>query len=90
MQDGSADMFALLEQVMVRRSRQDVKQRQQMGEVIELPGKGEIYFPERVLHSVEYDLEGTYDGAYSVIVNLIESLRLVSYDIELVQAQAGR
>ena len=81
-QDGSADMFALLEQVMVRRSRQDVKQRQQMGEVIELPGKGEIHFPERVLHSVEYDLEGTYDGAYSVIVNLIESLRLVSYDID--------
>ena len=81
-QDGSADMFTLLEQVMVRRSRQDVKQRQELGEVIELPGKGVIHFPERRLHSIEYDLEGTYDGAYSAIVNLIESLQLVSYNID--------
>lgn len=81
-QDGSADIFTLLEQVMVRRSRQDVKQRQAAGEEIRLPGKGVIRFPERVLHSVEYDLEATYDGFYDKIVQLIETLELVSFDIE--------
>ena len=81
-EDGGVDIFMLLEQVMVRRSRQDVKQRQQAGEEIRLPGKGVIRFPERTLHSVEYDLDTTYDGFYERIVQLIETLQLVSFDIE--------
>lgn len=81
-QDGSADIFTLLEQVMVRRSRQDVKQRQEAGEEIRLPGKGIIKFPERRLYSVDYDLDATYDGFYDKIVQLIETLELVSFDIE--------
>jgi SNF2 family DNA or RNA helicase len=81
-QEGSADIFTLLEQVMVRRSRQDVKQRQAAGEEIRLPGKGVIRFPERTLYKVEYDLDATYDGFYDKIVQLIETLELVSFDIE--------
>lgn len=81
-QDGNADIFALLEQVMVRRSRQDVKQRQAAGEEIRLPGKGIIHFPERCLFSVDYDLEATYDGFYDKIVARLESLALISYNIE--------
>ncbi|MEO8393208.1 MAG: helicase-related protein [Chloroflexota bacterium] len=81
-QDGSADIFTLLEQVMVRRSRQDVKQRQEAGEEIRLPGKGIIKFPERTLHSIDYDLDATYDGFYEKIVALIETLELVSFDVE--------
>src|SRR5690606_4375880 len=81
-QDGGADIFTLLEQTMVRRSRQDVKQRQQAGEEIRLPGKGIIHFPERLLYSVNYDLEATYDGFYEKIVTLIESLSLISFNIE--------
>ena len=87
-QDGSADIFTLLEQVMVRRSRQDVKQRQEAGEEIRLPGKGVIKFPERTLHSVEYDLDATYDGFYERIVNLIDSLALVSFNIEAYRREA--
>ncbi len=81
-QDGGLDIFTLLEQVMVRRSRQDVKQRQAAGEEIRLPGKGIIHFPERRLHSVNYDLTTTYDGFYEKIVTLIESLHLISFNIE--------
>ncbi|MBZ0276214.1 MAG: helicase, partial [Anaerolineae bacterium] len=81
-QQGSADIFTLLEQVMVRRSRQDVKQRQAAGEEIRLPGKGIIRFPERRLHSVDYELETTYDGFYDKIVARIENLALISFNIE--------
>ncbi|MBI5670656.1 MAG: helicase [Chloroflexi bacterium] len=81
-QDGGADMFTLLEQIMVRRSRQDVKQRQAAGEEIRLPGKGIIHFPERHLFSVNYDLAQTYDGFYEKIVQCIENLALISFNIE--------
>jgi superfamily II DNA or RNA helicase len=81
-QQGSADIFTLLEQVMVRRSRQDVKQRQAAGEEIRLPGKGIIHFPERHLHSIDYELEATYDGFYEKIVARIENLALISFNIE--------
>lgn len=80
--DGGVDMFALLEQIMVRRSRQDVKKRQAAGEVIVLPGKGEIAFPIRTLHGVQYDLTTTYDGFYEKIVALIDNLALISFNIE--------
>lgn len=89
-QQGSADIFALLEQVMVRRSRQDVKLRQQAGEEIRLPGKGVIRFPERRLYSVDYDLDATYDGFYEKIVARIENLALISFNIEeFRQAEEG-
>ena len=81
-QDGSADIFSLLEQIMVRRSRTDVKKRQEAGEVIRLPGKGEIKFPDRQLHTVEYDMAGTYDGFYEEIVHGINNLALISFNIE--------
>lgn len=81
-QDGSADIFMLLEQIMVRRSRTDVKKRQEAGETIYLPGKGEIHFPKRELHTVNYDLAGTYDGFYERIVERIENLNLISFNIE--------
>lgn len=81
-EDGGADIFVLLEQIMVRRSRVDVKKRQEAGEVIRLPGKGEIQFPTRQLHTMRYDLAGTYDGFYQRIVDRIESLELISFNIE--------
>ena len=81
-EEGGADIFALLEQVMVRRSRVDVKKRLEAGEEIRLPGKGLIHFPERTLHSIRYNLRHTYEGLYDKIVALIENLALISYNIE--------
>ena len=81
-QDGGADIFTLLEQCMVRRSRNDVKRRQEAGEEIRLPGKGIIKFPQRKLHTVRYNLGDTYDGFYKEIVDGIENLALISFNIE--------
>jgi len=80
-QENGVDIFTLLEQIMVRRIRQDIKQRQAAGEEIRLPGKGIIHFPERRLHSVNYDLETTYDGFYEKLVARIDSLALISFNI---------
>lgn len=80
--DGSAELFDLLEQSAVRRSRYDVKKRQEAGEPVVLPGKGEIRFPDRELRSITYDLEKTYKGLYAEIAEQIEHLNLASYNIE--------
>lgn len=77
-----AELFDLLEETTVRRSRHDIKKRQAQGERIELPGKGEIRFPERDLKSIRYNLETTYAGFYAEIASQIEKLSLVSYNVE--------
>jgi superfamily II DNA or RNA helicase len=80
--EGAAELFDLLEETTVRRSRYDVRKRQEAGEKIILPGKGEIHFPERDLQAVTYDLEQTYRGFYAEIAAQIENLSLVSYNLE--------
>ncbi len=79
---GAAELFDLLEETAVRRSRYDIKKRQEAGEKVVLPGKGEIRFPERELRAIEYNLEQTYRGFYAEIADQIERLSLVSYNIE--------
>jgi hypothetical protein len=79
--EGSAELFDLLELTTVRRSRWDIKKRQEAGEVITLPGKGEIRFPNRQLERISYNLEQAYRGFYDEIANQIENLSLVSYNI---------
>jgi len=79
---GAAELFDLLEETAVRRSRYDIKKRQEAGEPVILPGKGEIRFPERELRAIEYNLEQTYRGFYDEIADQIERLSLVSYNIE--------
>lgn len=84
---GAAELFDLLEQSAVRRSRYDIKKRQQAGEPVILPGKGEIQFPERELRAIEYNLEQTYSGFYAEIAGQIGQLSLVSYNIEQFRQQ---
>jgi len=79
---GEAELFDLLEEVAVRRSRHDIRCRQQAGEVIVLPGKGEIRFPERTLEAIHYDLTRTYDGFYAEVAAAVEALALVPYNLE--------
>ncbi len=78
---GEAEIFELLEQTTVRRSRYDLKKRQEAGERITL-GEQEICFPERVLRTVSYDLTSTYQGFYGEIAQQIEALQLASYNLE--------
>ncbi len=86
--EGSAELFDLLEQTAVRRSRYDIKKRQEGGEPIILPGKGEVRFPRRELRTIQYNLEKTYRGLYEEIAGQIDRLSLVSYNLEQFRVEA--
>jgi hypothetical protein len=78
--DGGLEIFDLLEETTVRRSRADIRRRQDAGEDIIINGRL-IHFPERRLERVEYDLDGTYQGFYRDLVTRIEHLHLVAYNL---------
>lgn len=78
--DGGIEIFDLLEETTVRRSRADIRRRQDAGEEIVVSGK-RVRFPERRLERIEYDLDGTYQGFYRTILHAIEHLHLVAYNL---------
>ncbi|HEX9035363.1 MAG TPA: helicase-related protein [Ktedonobacterales bacterium] len=78
--EGGLEIFDLLEETTIRRSRSDIRRRQQAGERIVVSGKP-VRFPERQLQRVEYDLDGAYAGFYNEIVDTLERLHLVSYNL---------
>jgi len=78
---GAAELFDLLEETTVRRTRYDIKKRLEQGEKIIIGGQ-EVRFPERHLQPITYDLVGTYQGFYAEIARCVEALSLVSYNIE--------
>lgn len=78
--EGGLEIFDLLEETTVRRSRADIRRRQQAGEEVVINGQP-VHFPERVLERIEYDLDGSYRGFYGAITDAIERLHLVSYNL---------
>lgn len=78
--DGGLEIFDLLEVTTIRRSRADIRRRQDDGEAVFINGKP-VRFPDRQLHRIEYDLDGTYQGFYNAITRSIEKLHLVSYNL---------
>ncbi|WP_189004066.1 helicase-related protein [Deinococcus roseus] len=78
---GRAEFYDFAEHALVRRSRRDVKRRQEQGEKILISGK-EIRFPERTLHRIEYSLFDQLGGFYEGFIQRIEGLRLVAYNLE--------
>ncbi len=77
---GGLEIFDLLEETTVRRSRSDIRRRQEAGEQIAVNGKP-IRFPERRLERIDYDLDGSYSGFYREIVDTLERLNLVAYNL---------
>ncbi len=75
---GLTNLFNLLEEVVIRRTRHYVKANYPEATI---NGK-RIKFPERTLHTVRYDLESTYENIYEDIVNLIDQLHLTPYNTE--------
>ncbi|WP_234554321.1 helicase-related protein [Thermus caliditerrae] len=72
------DVLNLLEEVMIRRTRQFIKR-----EFPEAVINGErIRFPERRLHTVRYSLEALAPGLYEQIALLFEKLELAAYNPE--------
>ena len=75
---GLSNLFNLLEEVVIRRTRHYVKENYPEATI---NGK-RIKFPERTLHTVRYDLESVYDNIYEEIVALIKQLHLAPYNLE--------
>jgi hypothetical protein len=75
---GSIRIFNLLEEVVIRRTRQFIRRAYPEATI---RGK-KITWPNRQLHTIEYDLEATYEGFYKHIVRQIESLNLAHYSLE--------
>jgi SNF2 family DNA or RNA helicase len=78
--EGGLEIFELLEETTVRRSRADIRRRQEAGEEVIVSGKP-IRFPDRRLERIEYDLDGTYRGLYYKITDALERLHLVAYNL---------
>lgn len=71
-------LFNLLEEVMVRNTRPYIKAAYPNATIRGKP----VAFPNRKLHTVEYDLGATYGGLYDDIVAAIDSLSLAPYKLE--------
>ncbi len=77
-EEGSIRIFNLLEEVVIRRTRQFI---QRAYPEATIRGK-KVTWPKRQLRTVEYDLEATYERFYTSIVRNIEKLRLAHYNLE--------
>jgi superfamily II DNA or RNA helicase len=71
-------LFNLLEEVMVRNTRPYLRAAYPNATIKGKP----VSFPNRRLHTVEYDLGATYGGLYDHIVAAIDSLSLAPYKLE--------
>jgi superfamily II DNA/RNA helicase len=78
---GGSEFYDLVEHAIVRRSRRDVKRRQEQGEKVIINGQV-IRFPTRTLRRIEYNLFDQLGGFYEGFVERIEGLRLVAYNLE--------
>ncbi|MGO9613523.1 MAG: helicase-related protein [Dissulfurispiraceae bacterium] len=75
---GMTALFNLLEEVVIRRTRQFIKRAYPEATI---QGK-RIHFPERKLKTEYYNLENTYIGIYEQIVTGVERLKLAPYNLE--------
>lgn len=76
----------LLEEVVIRRTRQFIKKNYPAATIDGKPVK----FPRRKLVTVRYDLEGTYVRLYDQVVRNIEALKLAPYDLETYKADPAQ
>ncbi len=72
------DIFNLLEEIVIRRTRNYIKKAYPMATV----NGRKIRFPQRKLKTVHYDLEATYQDIYLQVVNGITQLKLAPYNLE--------
>jgi len=85
-EQGTIRIFNLLEEVVIRRTRQFIRKAYPNATI-----KGElINWSQRQLHTVEYDLEAAYAGFYKQIVRRIDGLHLAHYSIEQYNKQQSK
>ncbi len=71
-------LFNLLEEIMVRNTRPFIRAAYPNATINGKP----VAFPQRALHTVEYNLGATCGGLYADIVTKIEDLSLAPYQLE--------
>ena len=71
-------LFNLLEEIMVRNTRPFIRAAYANATVAGKP----VRFPDRKLHTMEYNLGATYGGLYAEVVDEIERLSLAPYKLE--------
>jgi superfamily II DNA or RNA helicase/HKD family nuclease len=76
-------LFNLLEEVVIRRTRPFIRQAYPNATIRGKP----VHWPERRLHTLNYDLEATYDGIYDKIMSGVDRLSLAHYNLESFKRQ---
>jgi len=71
-------LFNLMEEIIVRRTRPFIRKAYPEATI---RGK-KVFFPERELKTLHYNLEETYQGIYKKIVQGVETLKLPPYNLE--------
>jgi len=67
---------------MVRRTRHDIRERQEAGEPLEIDGRT-LTFPEHhIPGAITYSLEDLYAGIYDHVISTIEGLSFAVYNLE--------
>jgi superfamily II DNA or RNA helicase len=85
----SLGLFDIIQRTTVRRTRFDIRRRQQQGEVIKI-GDEEVRFPHQPPpEPVLYDLTASYGGFYQEVVHAIEDLHLAAYRLDSYRRASG-
>lgn len=85
--EDNPDLLAdVLETLAVRRSREFIRKNYPNAEI---DGK-RVRFPERQLHSVQYNLQQTYEGLYDDAARVIEGLYLAPYLLDFYRKDVPR
>jgi superfamily II DNA or RNA helicase len=67
---------------LVRRTRHDIRQRQEAGEPFEIDGRPLVFPEHEIPRAITYGLEELYGDVYSRVIEAIESLNFTVYNLE--------
>ncbi|MBS3957067.1 MAG: hypothetical protein KGZ40_06030 [Clostridiales bacterium] len=67
---------------LVRRTRHDIRQRQEAGEPLEVDGRPLVFPEHEIPQAITYGLKELYGDVYSRVIEAIESLNFAVYNLE--------
>ena len=67
---------------LVRRTRHDIRKRQEAGEPLEVDGRPLVFPEHEIPRAITYGLESLYGDLYSQVIKAIESLNFAVYNLE--------
>jgi len=73
---------------LVRRTRHDIRERQEAGEPLEIAGKPMRFPDHEIPEALTYSLEALYPGIYGQVIDTINGLSFAVYNLELFGIEA--